>query len=215
MVCEGDCEMESLDGSDNFQVLSTRPATPCRQRRRCRCTRAWCFWNVCCPAGVVAVFALSLLVAAIVFVPWFMVGIRPDILLEESMEPTTCWITNHTVIDTRPVDGNTRLLYMPGLGVVVSLDLRAAVATARVERSDSWMSAEVMGDYFARHPVNATLPCYTNGERVAMRPGVDGIGKALGGCISITIIAFFTALLMFGVAASVLLTCVHLAMLAE
>lgn len=209
----GDCEMKSLDGSDNLQVPSTGPATARRQRPRCRCTRERCFWNICCPGGVVAVFALSLLVAAIVFVPWFLVDIRPDMVLEESMEATMCLITNHTVIDTKPVDGNTRLLYMPGLAVVVSLDLRTAVATARVERSDSWMSAEVMGDYFARHPINATSACYTDGQRVAMQPGVDGIGNALGVCISLTVVAFFTALVVFGIAAGLLLPCIHFVML--
>lgn len=211
---KGDCEMESLDGPDNFQVPPARPtaARPQKSRCRCRCTRQRCLSHVCCVAGVAAVLALSLSVAVVVFVPWFLVDIRPDMLLEESMQATACLVTNHTIIDTKSTDGNTRLLYMPGLAVVVSLGTRTAVATARVERSDSWMSADVMGDYFRRHPVNATSACYTDGERVAMQPGVDGIGRNLALCISMTVLAFFTTLALSPFAVCCLCFCVDAAL---
>ncbi|AGO85567.1 hypothetical protein psal_cds_1241 [Pandoravirus salinus] len=211
---EGDYEMKSLDGTDDFQVPSDGPTTTPPQRSSCRwrCTRQRCLINVCCALGVAAVVALSLLTAAVVFVPWFVVDIRPDMRLEESMQATTCLVTNHTVIDTKSTDGNTRLLYMPGLVVIVSLDTREAVATARVHRSDSWMSADVMGDYFARHPVNATSACYTDGERVAMQPGVDNIGGRLGLCISMEVLAFFAGLVLWPVAICFLCFCADAAL---
>nr|UMO78249.1 hypothetical protein [Pandoravirus belohorizontensis] len=204
--------MKSLDARDDFQTPPTRPPTARPRKPRRRCTRKRCFWNVCCPAAVGAVFAVALLAAAIVFVPWFLVDIWPDMVLEESMETTTCLVTNHTVIDTKWIDANTRLLYMPGLAVVVSAGPRTAVATARVERADSWMSAEVMADYFARYPINATSPCYANDERVAMQPGVDSIGTRLGGCIAITVTTFVSALLLTPFVVVPLLCCIRIVM---
>ncbi|AGO82432.1 hypothetical protein pdul_cds_392 [Pandoravirus dulcis] len=200
----GEYEMKSLDGSDPFQVPPTGPAATRPHRCQGCCTRN----DVCCAVGVVSVFALSLLVAAIVFVPWFLVDIQPDIALEESMKPTTCLVTNHTVIDTNAVDGNTRLLYMPGLAVVVPIDPHKAVATARVERSKSWMSADVMTNYFAKHPINATSPCYTDGRQVAMEPGVDDIGRRLAFCISMTVVAFFSSLALSPFAVALVFVCI-------
>lgn len=211
MGCSGGYEMRSLDAKDDFQTPPTGPPTVRPQKPRRRCTRKWCFWNVCCPAAVGAVFAVALLVAAVVFIPWFLVDIWPDMVLEESMKATTCFVTNHTVIDTKWVNANTRLLYMPGLDVVVSAGPRTAVATARIERADSWMSAEVMGDYFSRYPIGATSACYANDDRVAMQPGVDGIGRRLGGCIAITVTGFVSVLLL-ALFAAPLLYCIRIVM---
>lgn len=211
MGCSGGYEMRSLDAKDDFQTPPTGPPTVRPQKPRRRCTRKWCFWNVCCPAAVGAVFAVALLVAAVVFIPWFLVDIWPDMVLEESMKATTCLVTNHTVIDTKWVNANTRLLYMPGLDVVVSAGPRTAVATARIERADSWMSAEVMGDYFSRYPIGATSACYANDDRVAMQPGVDGIGRRLGGCIAITVTGFVSVLLL-ALFAAPLLYCIRIVM---
>lgn len=196
--------MKSLDGGDPFQVPPTRPTAA--RPRRCQgcCTRD----GVRCLIGAAAVVSVSLLVAVVVFVPWFLVDIRPDMALEESMQLTACLITNHTVIDTKAVDGNTRLLYMPGLVVVVPVDPHAAVATSRVERSKSWMSADVMRNYFATHPINATSPCYTNGQQVAMEPGVDDIGRRLAFCISMTLVAFFGSLALCPFVVVLLCVCI-------
>ncbi|BCU03661.1 hypothetical protein [Pandoravirus japonicus] len=200
----GEYEMKSLDGSDPFQVPPTRPAAARPRRRQGYCTRG----DVCCLIGAAAVLSISLLVAVIVFVPWFLVDIRPDMALEESMKPTTRLITNHTVIDTKAVDGNTCLLYMPGLVVIVPVEPHTAVATARVERSKSWMSVDVMANYFAAHPINATSPCYTNGRQVAMEPGVDDIGRRLAFCISMTLLAFFSSLALSPFVVALLCVCV-------
>ncbi|AGO85561.2 hypothetical protein psal_cds_1237 [Pandoravirus salinus] len=193
----GEYEMASLDATDSASVPlggpahGPRPARRVRHRRRaCACLVA----HACCMCWTTIVLVLPLLAAAAVFLPWFLVDIQPRIALEESMRETTCLITNHTIIDTKPVDGNMRLVYMPGLVVTLSVAPHKAVATARAERSASWMSAEVTADYFARHPVNTTTACYTDGERVALRPGVDGIGNSLASCIAITASTFFGTL---------------------
>lgn len=161
--------------------------------------------DMCASGGVWALYLgialfVPLAAATVVFLPWFFIGLWPDIALEHSLHATTCNVLNHTVIDTKPVDGNMRLLYMPGVRVCVAAWSRTALATSHIKASDSWMSREVMDDYRARRPPGATVTCYADDrDGVAMYPDVVGI--KLAPCVAITCVVF--ALVLF-----VTLTCI-------
>lgn len=191
----GDSMMEACDGGrgdgddhDPFVVpRSTTRSWPYAMRMgACKPIALWT-----CYLGLAVLVPLA--VASMVFLPWFFIGIWPDMALEYSLHETTCIVLNHTVIDTKPVDGNMRLLYMPGIAVRVAAWSRTALATSHIKASDSWMSREVMDDYRARRPVGATVSCYANDDGgVAMYSGVSNI--RLGPCIAVTSVVFAFAL---------------------
>nr|UDO47019.1 hypothetical protein [Pandoravirus massiliensis] len=176
------------DEDDPFVVPPQTPRGPFRiaYADTCVSPSRWALY-----LGLVVV--VPLVVASIVFLPWFFIGIWPDMALERSLHATTCVVLNHTVIDTRPVDGNMRLLYMPGVVVRVAAWSRTALATSHIKPGDSWMSREVMDDYWIRRPINATVACYVRSDDdVAMYPGVSGI--RLGPCVAVTSVVFAFAL---------------------
>nr|UMO80307.1 hypothetical protein [Pandoravirus aubagnensis] len=191
----GDSTMEACDDGcgddddhDPFVVPRfTERGWPCAMRMGAR--KSIGLWT--CYLGLAVLVPLA--VASMVFLPWFFIGVWPDMALEHSLHATTCTVLNHTVVDTKPVEGNMRLLYMPGIVVRVAARSRTALATSHIKASDSWMSREVMDDYRARRPMGATVSCYANDDGgVAMYSGVSNI--RLAPCIAITCVVFALAL---------------------
>lgn len=193
----GDSTMEACDdgcgGDDDHDPFvvprGTTRSWPCAMRvGACKSIGLWA-----CYVGLAVLVPLA--VASTVFLPWFFIGVWPDMALEHSLHATTCAVLNHTVIDTKPVDGNMRLLYMPGIVVRVAAWSRTALATSHIKASDSWMSREVMDDYWARRPVGATVSCYANDDGgVAMYSGVSN--TRLGPCVAVTSVVFAFALVV-------------------
>ncbi|WBR14957.1 hypothetical protein pkur_cds_783 [Pandoravirus kuranda] len=186
--------MEACDGEGDDDPFVVPHAIP----------RTWPFdgWvNACAPTARWALYLglvvlVPLVVASVVFLPWFFVGIWPDVALEYRLHATTCVVLNHTVIDTKPVEGNMRLLYMPGIRVHVAAWSRAALATSHIKASDSWMSREVMDDYLARRPIGASVTCYVTDDdgRVAMYSTVSN--NRLAPCIAVTAAVFVLVLIV-------------------
>jgi hypothetical protein len=113
--------------------------------------------------GAAVTVLLPLAVAAAIFAPWFWFGVQPQRDLIDRMEPADCAVVGHLVVDTKPVAGNMMLLYLAGLRVHFQPDggdRLSAVALPRLMRDQAWMGADVLADYFARHPVNGTSRCY-------------------------------------------------------
>ncbi|AVK76366.1 hypothetical protein pneo_cds_759 [Pandoravirus neocaledonia] len=149
----------------------------------------------CLLASVVlsCLLALPVILGLCVFVPWFVVGIQPDMAIEARMVRAECLITGHTYVATGVSKDGQAFACIPGLGVVFgvvsesTVTATAAVATLRIDREASWMSADVARHYLDAHPINSTSACYYDADRprdrVAMVNGIDGLGTSLAWAI--------------------------------
>ncbi|QHN71160.1 hypothetical protein [Mollivirus kamchatka] len=151
--------------------------------------------------GAMVTVLLPLAVAVAIFAPWFWVSIQPQRDLIDRMTPTDCAVVGHFGVDTKAVAGNMMLLYLAGLRVHFRPDGESqvsAVAMPRLMRDQAWMGADVLADYFARHPVNGTSRCYYDHDdppaRVAMRDDIDGLDTSIGYCVGATLLAYFVVL---------------------
>jgi len=168
-----------------------------------------CFGKRCaCYAASWIVLALVTgCVFTVVFLPWYMVEVQPHMSLEQRMRSATCTIHDRVTVGTMPSSGNTVLLFLPGLTVTFVLNndgqplVVHATATPHVERSDGWMSASVMDDYYLKYPVGAAAVCYYDPQdptgRVAMANGIDGWGRQLAASISCGLVAMAGAIAMY------------------
>lgn len=70
----------------------------------------------------------------------------------------------------------------------------AAVAMPSLDRGRSWMSAQVMDDYFGRHPINSTTRCHYDGADpahcVVLVPTIENLGQRLVVCMTTTLGAY-------------------------
>lgn len=184
--------------------LSTA-ALAARRRRPAQCLPL-CRLSICSLAVL-----CSLGMAMVVFMPWFMIEVEPDYALEARMTHTSCLVLAHEIIATKPTNGNTVLLYMPGL--CVSFDVNgantSATALPRLKSDVCWMSGEVMRDYFDKRPVGHPTTCYYDSERpterVVTEDGIDDIGHDLLACLAMSIITLVASLCLFGLVAGLLL----------
>ena len=204
---DGSVEAEDVTQASPADIV--QPATvqtTVGRPRRCSPVRTVCHLSVCA-----IVVLCSVGVAMAVFVPWFMLEIEPDYALEARMVRTSCLVLAHETLATKPTDGNTVLLYLPGLHV--SFDLHGTNATAvalpRLKEAACWMSGEVERDYFDKRPVGRMTTCYYDGERpterVVTADGIDDIGKDLPASLILSGWVFVASLAVFGFAACCLL----------
>lgn len=195
------CDDRPPNGPDKEAILDARADSGVRATRPPTGACLVSAKHARCAAFFACALCLSAAITLSVFLPWFLIEVEPGLALEARTRATDCLVVGHTVLDTRVVQGNTLLLYQAALNVTFTMSSNGAAvrvaATSRFAMDDSWMSASVRDAFWANYPINATATCFYDGDhptqRVAMAPGIDGLGSALAVCVFVSFLALVAA----------------------
>ncbi|BCU03318.1 hypothetical protein [Pandoravirus japonicus] len=149
--------------------------------RRRRAIECWPCWTV----------VPALVVALVVFVPWYAWRLAPGYALLDRARPASCLVLarNASVaLLHRGVGGDptSAELVVPRLWVRLcpgGIDETEAWARPYLVDADSRMDADGAAAFFARFPTGTSAPCYYDpeapAERVAMRDDSPSLGRGL------------------------------------
>nr|UMO79094.1 hypothetical protein [Pandoravirus belohorizontensis] len=149
--------------------------------RRRRAIECWPCWTV----------APALVVALVVFVPWYAWRLAPGYALLNRARPASCFVQAHNVSVAllrrgAGEDPAGAGLVAPRLWVRFcpgGADPTEAWARPYLIDADSYMDTDGAAAFFARFPLGISAPCYYDpeapAERVAMRDDSPSLGRIL------------------------------------
>ncbi|AGO83540.1 hypothetical protein psal_cds_104 [Pandoravirus salinus] len=151
-----------------------------RDRHR-RAMRWWPCWTV----------APALVVAMVVFAPWYAWRLAPGYAILDRVERASCLVLAHnasvTLCDSASAEHDGAAVAAPRLRVRFQMAGGAGTietwAQAYLADTDSCMDADGAAAFFVRFPIGASAPCYYDpdapADRVAMHDDLPSLGRDL------------------------------------